>query len=190
MEAEFFSRLIVRVKDVILNPKDFWESQKESGESHRKMLLEHFLPLLLVVAIAVFLGEFFRSSHFYMGYAVLKAVREIVFFVLQIFLAVFFTNELLKTFGGKKDIQLSRKLILFSMTPFLLVSIVTGLFQFLYIVDILGVYSFYLFWVGAKELVVLPEQKKGSYILITIVINFFIFSFLSIFLSKLLTAYF
>ena len=190
MEAEFSNGLIARIKEVILNPKSFWEKQKESAESHRQMLTGYFLPLLVIIAIAVFLGEFFRSSHFYIGYALLKAVREIVLFILQYFIAVFFTNELLKTFGGEKNIQVSRKLILFSITPFLLVSMVTGLIQFLYVVDILGVYSFYLFWMGAKELVELPEQKKGSYILITIVINFFVFSFLSIFLSKLLTAYF
>jgi hypothetical protein len=58
------------------------------------------------------------------------------------------------------------------------------------VVDILGMYSFYLFWLGAKELVKLPENKEHSYILITIVVNFFVFSFLSILLSKLLNAYY
>lgn len=190
METNFLNRIFTQIKDVILNPKSFWTSLKEDEKTLKKPMVEFFIPLLVIVAVAVFLGEFFRSSHFYMGYAALKALREVVLFVLQYYIAVFFTNELLKTFGGEKDIHLSRNLILFSMTPFLLVSVVTGLFQFLYVVDILGVYGFYLFWLGAKELVVLPEQKKGSYILITIVVNFFVFSFLSIFLSKLLAAYF
>ena len=190
MEAKFLNKIIARIKEVILNPKNFWKLQKKSKESQWEMFLSFFFPFLLVIALGVFLGEFFRSSHFYMGYAVLKALREIILFVLIYFVAVFFTNELIKTFGGKKDIQASRRLILFSMTPFLLVSLVTGLFPFLYVVDIVGAYSFYLFWLGAKELLEFPEQKQSSYILITIVVNFFVFSFLSIFLSKLLTAYF
>ena len=110
--------------------------------------------------------------------------------VLQYLIGVYITNELIKTFKGQKDIVSVRKLVLFSMTPFLLVSIVTGLFQFLYVLDILGVYSFYIFWLGANELLDLPKEKKDSYIIITIIVNFFVFSFLSILLSNLLKAYF
>ena len=190
MEAKFMQEIIATIKEIILTPGDFWKKQKESTEPLSQYITGFFVTVLGVVAIAVFLGEFFRSSHFYMGYAVLKAVREVVLFVLQYFVAVYFTNELIKTFKGEKNIVAVRKLILFSLTPFLLVSILTGLFQFLYVLDILGVYSFYIFWLGAKELLELPEEKMDSYIIITVLVNFFVFSFLSIILSKLLTAYF
>jgi hypothetical protein len=96
----------------------------------------------------------------------------------------------MKTFGAEKNAEAARRLVVYSMTPLLLVSIITGLFPFLYVLDILGVYSFYLFWLGAKELLSFPENKEHSYILITIVANFFVFSFLSVFLSKLLNAYY
>lgn len=183
-------KIIGRIKEIILNPKRFWSEQKGKQESQFELLTGYFFPVLLIIAIAVFLGEFIRSIHFYGGYAVLKAIREIVLFVLQYFIAVFFTNELIKTFGGEKNLAISRQLVVFSLTPFLLVSLITGLFPFLYIVDFLGVYSFYIFWLGVKELLVFPEQKENSYILIVILVNFFVFGFLSIFLSKLVTAYF
>lgn len=175
---------------MILNPKDFWISKKEKEENQTELLIGYFLPVLLVVAVVVFLGEFFRSTHFYMGYAVLKAVREIILFLLEYYLAVFFSTELMKTFGGEKNIAVARKLVIYSFTPLLLVSMVTGLFPFLYVLDILGLYSFYIFWVGVGELLVFPDQKQNSYAILTIVVNFFVFSFLSIFLSKLLTVYF
>ena len=185
-----FSKITSQIKEVILNPKDFWISKKESKDSQMELLVGYFLPILLLVAVVVFLGEFFRSTHFYMGYAVLKAVREVMLFMLEYYLAVFFSAELMKTFGGEKDIVAARKLVIFSFTPLLLVSMVTGLFPFLYVLDILGLYSFYIFWVGVGELLVFPDQKQNSYAIITIVVNFFVFSFLSIFLSKLLAAYF
>jgi len=185
-----FSNIVNRVKEIIINPKGFWLSQKENTESQFTLLTGYLIPLTLIAAIAVFLGEFFRSSHFYIGYAVLKAAREVVMLLLQYFIAVFFTNELIKTFGGVKNIDISRKLVAYSLTPFFIVSAVTGLFPFLYVLDVLGVYSFYIFWLGGKELLVFPEQKRDSYLLITIVVTFFIFSFLSIILSKLLTAYY
>ncbi len=185
-----FSKISDQIKTVIFNPKEFWISKKESEESQTELLTSYFLPVLLVLALVVFLGEFFRSTHFYMGYAVLKGVREFVLFILVYYLSVYFTSELMKTFGIEKNKAIARQLVIYSFTPLLLVSMVTGLFPFLYVLDILGLYSFYIFWVGVQELLVFPDQKENSYAIITIVVNFFIFSFLSIFLSKLLTAYF
>ena len=185
-----FSKITSQIKEVILNPKDFWIKKKESEDSQMELMASYFLPVLSAVAVVVFLGEFFRSTHFYIGYAVLKAVREIILFLLEYYLAVFFSTELMKTFGAEKNIIVARKLVVYSFTPFLLVSMVTGLFPFLYVLDILGLYSFYIFWLGVGELLVFPDQKQNSYARLTIVVNFFVFSFLSIFLSKLLTAYF
>lgn len=190
MEANFTQKIVSTIRECILTPKEFWKSQKVSSDSVSKHISGFFIPVLAVVAVAVFFGEFFKSSHFYVGYAVLKAAREIILFVLEYLLAVFFTNELIKNFKGEKNIVAVRKLVLFSMTPFLMVSLITGLFQFLYVLDILGVYSFYIFWLGANELLELPKEKKDSYIILAVLVNFFVFSFLSIFLSKLLTAYF
>ncbi len=185
-----FSDIINNSKQLIIDPKSFWVSKKEDLDSPAKLLFGFLLPILIVVAIAVFLGEFFRSSDFYVGTALLKSLRIIVLFLLQYFIAVFFTNELIKTFGSEKNMDISRNLVAYSLTPFLLVSIVTGLIPFFYVMGILGLYSFYIFWVGVKELLVFPENKQSSYTLITIVVTFFVFSFLSITLSKLITAYY
>lgn len=185
-----FSKITDQIKKVILNPKDFWVAKREQQESYTELLAGYFIPVLLVMSMVVFLGEFFRSTHFYMVYAVLKGVREMILFVLLYLIAVFFTTELMKTFGIGKNIAVARRLVVYSSTPLLMVSMVTGLFPFLYVLDILGLYSFYIFWIGVQELLVFPDQKQNSYATITIVVNFFVFSFLSIFLSKLLTAYF
>ncbi len=185
-----FSDIINRGKQVLINPKLFWLSKKESLNSPAKLLLRYLLPILIVVAVTVFLGEFFRSSHFYIGFALLKSLRTVVLFLLQYLISIFFINELIKTFGGEKNISISRNLAVYSLTPFLLVSMLTGLFPFLYVLDILGFYSFYIFWLGVKELLVFPENKRTSFTLITIVVTFFTFSFLSIILSKLLNAYY
>lgn len=181
-----FSNIVNQVKELIINPNGFWEGKKESEEGQAVVLVSYLLPILLVVALAVFVGEFFRRTDFFIEYPLLKSLREILLVFLQYYVGVFFTRELMKTFGGKKDIVAARKLVAYSMTPMLLVSVITGLFQFLYVIDILGFYSFYLFWIGAKKLVKLPENKSNSYILITILINFFVFSFLSWFLAKIL----
>lgn len=185
-----FSNIVTQIKDLLFTPGEFWKAQIEKTKSSKSLWVGYLLPILLVVAVAVFIGEFFKRTDFFIEYPLLKAVREIFLFVLQYFISVFFTAELMKTFGAEKRVDIALKLVVYSMTPLLLVSIITGLFPFLYVLDILGMYSFYLFWVGAKELLTFPENKENSYILITIVVNFFVFSFLSVLLSKLLNAYY
>jgi hypothetical protein len=177
------------VRSVIFKPKEFWQKQKQQKQTKGSLFFSYFIPILAVVAIAVFLGEFLKNNNYYAGFALLKSLREVLLFTLHYFISVFFTYHLMKTFGSEKNLTAARMLVVFSLTPFLLVSIVTGLFQYLYVVDALGLYSFYIFWVGAKELLDFPDGKFEKFALITVLVNFFIFSFLSISLSKLLTAY-
>lgn len=184
------SDIINKTKEILFNPREFWISKKEDLDSQTNLLVGFLVPLILFIAVAVFLGEFFRSSHFYIGFALMKFARTVVLFLLQYLIAVFFTNQLIKTFGGEKNIVIARNLVVYSLTPFLLVSIITGLFPFLYVIEILGFYSFYIFWSGVKELLVFSDNRQSSYTIITIVVNFFVLGFLSILLSKLLTAYY
>lgn len=184
------SEIINTIQQLILHPNDFWAEQKESTKTGKQLFSSYFLPLLIVLVFAVFIGEFFRRTDFFIEFPILKSLRTAVLFVLQYYISVFLTNELIKTFGGQKNKNLVKKLVIYSFTPMLLVSMVTGIFKVLYVVDVLGVYSFYLFWVGATELLEFPENKKNSFIIISIVVNFFTFSFLSVFLSKLLMAYY
>lgn len=185
-----FSVLFKNSRDVLVNPKEFWKDKKVNPSTPVELWWGFFIPLLILVAISVFVGEFFGRSDFFVEYPVLKAVKVVLLFLLLYLISVFLTNELIKTFGGEKDLLSVRRLIVYSMTPLLLVSVITGFFPFLYVLDILGVYSFYIFWIGAKELLVMPADKQNSYMIITMVVNFFVFGFLSLFLSRLLLAYY
>ncbi len=180
-----FSDIFSRVKQIILQPKDFWRSQRDEEGGQMEILVAHVLPLLLLASLSVFIGEFFSNIQFYAGSAVYKSLRKFVFFLLFYFISVFFTNQLLPTFGGAKDIRLARILMGYSITPFLMISVVTGLVPYLQDLNIVGLYCFYLFWLGGKELVYLPEKKRDSYLMLTIMVNFFVYVFLGIVLSAI-----
>lgn len=182
-------KISTRVRDLIVNPKSFWNAQELAGENRRELLTGFYYPLLILVAFAVFIGEFFSSPHFYVGYAMAKFVREILLYTLIYFASYFFSLELIKPFGGKKNAAVVQKLVVYSLTPFLLVSLISGLFPFLYVLDVLGLYGFYIFWVGVQENLKFPERKESSYILVAIAGNFILYSFISIFLYKLLYTY-
>lgn len=178
-----------RIRGLIINPKAFWKEQKMIGDSQRELLLGFYFPLLLALSVAAFIGEYLGNSHSYIGFAAAKFVRTVVLYTLQYFLSVFFTLELIKSFGGKKNLAVVQKLVVYSLAPFMLTSIISGVFPFLYVINVLGLYGFYIFWIGVQENLEFPERKESSYILIAVLVNFFLFSFLSIILSKLLIAY-
>ena len=184
-----FNQIFIKIKEVIFEPVSFWEQQKEGKNLDRQSFAGYFLPLLVLIFLVVFTSELIRGFMFYLTFPLLKAGREVLLFLLQYIISVFLTNELIKAFGGKKNIFIARKLVIYSLTPFLLVTLITGMFPFLYVMDVLGLYGFYIFWMGVKALLEFPERKQISYILVTTMANFFVFSFLSIFLSKLFTAF-
>jgi hypothetical protein len=189
MESSAFAKIITRVKMVILRPESFWKSQKKKNPTHTQLLGGYFIPLLLALALFVFLGEFFKSAHFYFAYAAGKALRAILLFTGLYFITVYAGGELITKFQGEKDIKTLRKLVIYSLTPMLVISAVTGLFSFFYVLDILGLYSFYIFWIGGRELLNMPEEQKNNYITLMVVIMFITFIILSIVLAKLFTAF-
>jgi uncharacterized PurR-regulated membrane protein YhhQ (DUF165 family) len=184
------SQKIAQIKQLLIQPKEFWLETGKKQYGTKQLLLSYIIPLATVGAVAVFVGEFFKRTDFFIEYPALKALREMVLFISQYFIGVFFTTELMKTFGASKNRKAAQKLVAFSMVPLLLVSVLTGLFPFLYVLDIAALFGFYLFWVGARELLTLDESKEHSYIILTIVVNFLVFSFLSVLLSQLLNAYY
>ncbi len=182
------SQLVQNIKDVIITPAKFWEKSK-SPEFSNNLFAQYYLTLVLIATLAVFLGAWFGSPNFYIRFAIVKTLCELLVFILQYYISVYLVNELITSFGGKKNLPASRKLVVFSLTPILLVSIITGLFLVLYVVDVLGLYSIYIFWLGVKELLNLPENKESGYVLITSLLNLFVYGFLSIFLWKIFVSF-
>jgi hypothetical protein len=178
-----------KTREAILKPKDFWENEKLNPSNLKQMFAGLFLPLVLLTGIAEFVGQLLRGSGFYLMFPLMRAMREIILFFLLYIISVFLSNQLLKAFGGERNLALIRKLVVFSLIPVLLVSIVTNLFPFLYVLDVAGFYSFFIFLAGVEEMFVFPERRRNRYILITLMANFFVYTFLSIFLSRLLTAF-
>lgn len=185
-----FSEIINQTRQILIHPKKFWLVKKEESENTGNVFTNFLLPIILTVAIAVFIGDLFRRNDFIIEIPLLNSIQIIALFTLQYVVSVYLTNKLIQTFGGKKNICISRNLVAYSMTPLLLIFTITSLIPFLGILNIIGFYGLYIFWMGVDELLVFPENRKSQFSLITIVINLFLFSFLSIILSKLLAAYY
>lgn len=181
-----YLKIYVQAQEMILNPRAFWKSHYDTRESQDELFKNLLFPLLAVVCTAVFFGEFFRSDYFRIWVALLWVIREILLFAALYFISVYGTNEYIKYIGFEEKIIPLQKLVAYSLVPFMLVSVVTGLFPFFYFLDIFGIYGFYIFTKGSNRLLNFPKEKRGNLILKIIAVNWIIFGLLSFALAQLL----
>jgi hypothetical protein len=176
----------VLAQEMIFNPRAFWKSRNEIRETQDDLFKNLLFPLLAAVCTAVFFGEFFRSDYFRIWVALLWVIREILLFAALYFVGVYGTNEMIKYFGYEEKTEPLQKLVAYSMVPFMLVSVVTGLFPFFYFLDIFGIYGFYIFTIGSNRLLSFPKEKRGNIILKIVAANWIVFGLLSFVLARLL----
>ena len=174
---------------VLIEPVGFWKEKKEEEEV-KEIFKGYFLPLVILVGVAIFLGELITSSEFLMSYAVAKSLREVISYILQYFLTVYVLNELLTSFGGTKNKLAVSRLMAYSFLPFIIVSIVTGLFPALYVLNVLSLYGIVLFFLGIKGSLELPVENQNRYAMIAFILVFLIFILLDVFSWKLLQAFY
>ncbi len=182
-----YLKIYVLIQKLILNPRGFWRSHSHDSESQDDLFRNLLFPLLAVVCTAVFFGEFFRSDYFRIWVALLWVIREILLFAALYFVGVYGTNEMIKYFGYEEKIEAMQKLVAYSMVPFMLISVGTGIFPFFYFLDFFGIYGFYIFTMGSNRLLSLPKEKRGNIILKIIAANWIVFGLLSFTTDKLLT---
>lgn len=174
---------------ILINPGRFWKEQ-EGAERSRKLFIDFFLPLVLLVGVAIFFGELMGSKEFLISYAVAKSMREVISYILLYVFSIFLLNELLSGFGAVKNKNAVRKLVGYSLLPFLIVSFLTGLCPALYALNILNLYGIFIFIVGAKESLGIPAENQTKYIMIAFLLVFLIFILLNVFSWKLLQAFY
>ncbi len=170
---------------LIVEPRKFWTSRKEAVVDF-DVLKSFYLPLVILVGVAVFFGELINSAEFLFSYAIFKSLREVAVYILQFYGAVYVTNKLISGFKGERNKELVTQIVAYSFFPFLVASFITGLAPGLYVLSIVGLYGIFLFAMGVQYCIVLPGEYKARYIIITILVNFLIFALLNLFSWKLL----
>ncbi len=182
---QVYSSLFTESWQLIVEPTKFWEAKKEV-KTEANVFTSFYLPLILLVGVAVFIGELISGSQILFSYAFFKSLREMLVYILQFYGAVYVTNELISGFKGEKDKEMVRLIVAYSLLPFIVASIITGLFPGLYVLSVIGLYGIYLFALGIHNCIILPEEYRVRYILLTILVNFLIFALLNLISWKVL----
>ncbi len=168
-----------RLQGILLKPKDEWVKIKEESLSVSKFFSSYVLILALIPAVAQFLRygligfrvPYLDWYRFSLGMAFLRAILIYGFVVGSIYVIGFIINALAPTFSSTQNLNNAMSLAVYSMTPYLVGSILY-LIPFLGRLDILvGLYGIYILYLGfMTNLVDAPKEKVISYLIVSIVV--------------------
>ncbi|WP_423128121.1 YIP1 family protein [Gaoshiqia sp. Z1-71] len=176
-------------KSILADPKKFWD-KKQPDYFTENIVVRLLLPLIVITGAAVFLGELISKPDYLLSFALMKAIRIIVSYLIQYYLAVAVISALQVNYGGLHDRQFLSYVIAFTLLPFVIASFITGLFHGLALLNIVGLYGFYIFVTGAQTSLGIPEVNRSRFIMLSILLILLIFGMTNIVSWKLLSVIF
>lgn len=169
--------LIDRVKNILLTPQAEWDKIAAEPTDVKKLYIGYAVPLAALGAIAMTVGMLlFRFGAFgvYFRYspvqAVVSGVTQFIVTLACIYVMGIIINALAPTFGSRQDQGEAHKLAVYSWTASLL-AMLFAIHPALAILGLLGLYSFFLLYIGLPRIMKTPEDKRIGYFITIIVIG-------------------
>ena len=180
--------LINRVKGIIVNPTKEWEIIRTENIDKNKIIKEYALPLIILITISTLIGSLgspkFLAPSF--SYSVVSAFITFTVSIISIYISSYIINEIGASFGVTKNIENSFKLIIYSSTPAYIASIIANFHWTLSFINILGVYSVYLFWLGSSQILNIHEDKKVGFVILSFLILLIVYLILAVLIGGII----
>jgi hypothetical protein len=168
--------LVDRVKNILLTPKAEFERIDAETPDIQKIYLGYLLPIVALAAICGFIGtSLIGVSGWGVSYKVpivtglMLAVLRVVMGLVGVYVVALITNALASSFGSQANAGKAHQLAAYGSTAGILAGVFAIIPQ-LAILGIVGLYSFYLWYVGLGKLMKTPDDKRIVYLLVIVVI--------------------
>ena len=187
-----YSFVFNRIKNLIINPKAEWVVIETEKQSRQEIIRTIALPLIIIVTLSSVVGDFIFTSRIYFSflYVLAKAVGIFVTSYFGMILASQIINELTTSFNSKKDLDLTYKLVIYSLTIYYVVFSFVMFIPALHLLWVFEAYSVYLFWIGATTLVNTPDDNKAGFVVVSSLITLGVFAVLNLILKQILLGIF
>ena len=167
-------KVVDRVMGIILRPGEAWLSIKDEETSVSQLFSEYLIILAIIPAVAGFLGSVFKGANFFSS-----LVWGVLFYALSL-AGVWVAAKVLSFLATNLKIEHNEltvfKLVAYSYTAFF----VAGIFFLippLYWLSIVGLYGFYLLYLGISQLLECSQEEKFNFTIISIFALFLILLF-------------
>ncbi|PLW99068.1 MAG: hypothetical protein C0594_17495 [Marinilabiliales bacterium] len=170
-----FKRLILHIKQLILSPVKEWTYIQSRPLSQKSLYLHFAFPLITLISLADTISTTkWRGLYTFIDSFVIFIAQFTIYSLTTILFAMI-VNELIKSFGGKKDKNMASNLAILSIIPFYLAMIPANLIPDLFFLGLAGLYSIFVFYQGLLILFKINEEKKVGFIFIAFLIFIGIF---------------
>jgi len=152
--------LVERVKAILLTPKTEWAViEGESGDA--QYLFTNYVAILAAIpAACALLG--YSIAGLGAGHALIFAIFSYVIYCIVWYVGALVIDALAPTFGARKSLPDALKVAAYSSTA-LWVAGIFLLIPKLLLLNILGLYSIYLLWLGLPVLMKAPQDRVTGY---------------------------
>ncbi|HEX2983449.1 MAG TPA: Yip1 family protein [Ignavibacteriales bacterium] len=165
--------IVKNAKGILLSPYKEWHAIKNESVSISDIITRYAMPIALLPVIA---GIIRMSVE---GFPLYAAVRwGVLSYALNmggVFLIAYMLDSLAPSFGSAKNMNASIKTVAFSLTPYWLGGIFTGIYIISIISLLAGIYSLYLFYLGIQIVKETPQEKTFGYYLVSLLLAVAVF---------------
>lgn len=188
-----FNAIIKRVIAIITKPKDEWQVIKKENLTISDMFLKYAIYLAAIAAIAGFIGYAvigvsvgFGTFRMPAGRALMWSIFQYIFSLGGVFLIAFIIDSLAPSFGAKKNMVDSTKVVVYSYTA----SWVAGIFFIIpSIAGILGallsLYTLYLLYLGIETIKEAPKEKAMGYFVVSLLVTIVVYVIIGLIVSNI-----
>jgi hypothetical protein len=173
--------LVARVKNILFQPRPEWERIDGEFATTQTLFTRYAMILAAIGPICSLLGgqvlPIFGMRMPITG-ALVIAVVSYLLSLAGLFLLGLIINALAPSFGSVANKTQAMKVAVYSWTAAWIVG-VFGLIPMLGVLAILGLYSFYLLFVGLPILMKTPEDKKVGYFVVTVILGIVVYFIIS-----------
>lgn len=170
--------LIERIKNILLSPTTEWETIKKEDHMISDLFTQYALKLAAIPAIAGLIGFTLFGHTFYdlsFGANLKWAISMYVMSIIGVFVLAYIIDVLAPTFGSKKHLPTSIKIVVFAYTALW----VGGIFYLIPVLSVLvaiaSIYSLVLLYKGLQIVKEVPQNKMVGYFVAILVASFIVF---------------
>jgi hypothetical protein len=156
-----YKLFLIGIKNIISDPSRAWDVIENQNITAKEIRNSILLPLITLASIATFAGSMlFANSELLPAYSILTGVKSFIALFCTVYLTSYILGEVTYPMDLGKDFQVSFRIITLSFVPFMICQVLSGIFESLMFVNVIGLYGLYIFWAGADKFFNPPQYKK------------------------------
>jgi hypothetical protein len=177
-----FNAIIKRAIAILTKPNDEWKVIKGESLSIADMFTKYAMILAAIPAIAGFIGYCLIGVSYGFGTFRIPIGRGLIWLILQyvlslagVFLLAFIIDSLAPSFGAKKDLVSSVKVVVYAYTAAWIAGVLYIIPSLAIIASLLSLYSLFLLYLGMDHIKEPPADKKVAYFVVSIIVAIVVF---------------